>query len=140
MKYFALAVFIVLSAPSLASADSLCTDAESTSDMRECLNELNREANILMEQYLTAAIERYGDDEVVVAGIRSAQAAWEAYRSAHCDSVFSAWRDGSIRFDMASLCGTYTTRMRTHDIWREFLTYMDSSHPVLPEPELMLGQ
>lgn len=92
----------------------------------------------MMVRYLETAIEQYDDDHETVAKIKSAQTAWEAYQSAHCGSVYSAWREGTIRLVMSHICVIYTTRMRTHDIWREFLTYMDSTPPILPEPEIML--
>ncbi|EPH6367104.1 lysozyme inhibitor LprI family protein, partial [Vibrio cholerae] len=28
------------------------------------------------------------------------------------------------------------TRQRTYEIWKNFLTYMDSTAPVLPEPSM----
>lgn len=140
MRYLILAILLVLFVPSLARASSICPDAKNTPEIEECIAGLEREAHSIMVKYLNAAIERYGDDDETVSRIKSAQTAWETYQSTHCGSVYSIWREGSIRLTMSLTCALYTTRMRTHDIWREFLTYMDSSPPALPEPEVMLRQ
>ncbi|MDE0552455.1 hypothetical protein OU793_24315, partial [Vibrio sp. VP6] len=60
----------------------------------------------------------------------------QAYMSSHCDSVYTQWRDGTIRGVMAISCKTKLTKQRTHELWENFLTYMDSTPPVLPEPSV----
>lgn len=66
--------------------------------------------------------------------MRSAQAAAEEMRSKECGAVYEQWREGSIRNAMALRCEIRLIDQRTHDIWRNWLTYQDSSEPVLPEP------
>ncbi len=37
---------------------------------------------------------------------------------------------------MAGSCLLDMTKKRTHEIWETYLTYMDSTPPILKEPEL----
>ncbi|WP_083835117.1 lysozyme inhibitor LprI family protein [Alishewanella jeotgali] len=63
---------------------------------------------------------------------------WQAYRLSHCNSVYMQWRDGSIRGVMAFSCKTQLTKQRSHDIWKNFLSYMDGTPAILPEPDTSL--
>ncbi|TQO82301.1 lysozyme inhibitor LprI family protein, partial [Vibrio cholerae] len=72
----------------------------------------------------------------LVSAIQVAQKDWQSYMSSHCNSVYTQWRDGSIRSVLAISCKTQLTRQRTHEIWKNFLTYMDSTAPVLSEPSM----
>ncbi|MFL7035462.1 lysozyme inhibitor LprI family protein [Vibrio lentus] len=94
-------------------------------------------AQVELEQYLEASFEHNAYDAELVSSIKMAQDSWQAYMTAHCDSVYTQWRDGSIRGLMALSCKTKLTKQRTHEVWENFLTYMDSTPPVLPEPKLM---
>ena len=60
----------------------------------------------------------------------------DEYKVKTNDSVYTQWRDGAIRGIMAISCKTKLTKQRTHDLWENFLTYMDSTPPVLPEPSV----
>ncbi|MEM6476639.1 MAG: DUF6265 family protein [Pseudomonadota bacterium] len=66
--------------------------------------------------------------------MRAAQSAAEAMRKEECGSVYEQWKDGTIRNAMALRCEIRLIDQRTHDIWRNWLTFQDSSEPVLPEP------
>ena len=88
-----------------------------------------------LDQYLEASFELNAYDEALVSSIKVAQKSWQTYMTAHCDSVYTQWRDGSIRGLMALSCKTKLTKQRTHEVWENFLTYMDSTPPVLPEPK-----
>lgn len=63
-----------------------------------------------------------------------AEKAWAAYRAAECAAVFDNWREGTIRTAMETTCDIRLTRLHTHTIWREWLTFMDNAPPLLPEP------
>jgi uncharacterized protein YecT (DUF1311 family) len=58
----------------------------------------------------------------------------QADQQQHCAAVYSLWREGSIRGLMHNQCMLQQTRQRTHDVWQVYLTSMDNSTPVLPEP------
>ena len=69
-------------------------------------------------------------------GLEAGQSAWEAYKTSHCDSVYTIWMDGTIRGAMTLSCQINLTEARTHEIWSSYLTYMDSTPAIMPEPEL----
>ncbi len=69
-----------------------------------------------------------------------AQTAWIAYRDAECGAIYDYWSSGTIRNTIALTCEIDLTRRHTHTVWSEWLTYMDSTPPILPEPSTASGQ
>ncbi len=51
----------------------------------------------------------------------------------HCNSVYTQWRDGTIRGIMFTSCKIQLTKQRTHRVWSYFLTRLDSTLSVLVE-------
>lgn len=111
-----------------------CSDAYSTPDIIECANRDLRRAETNMTRYLEASLNRQEDDAKTAAAIRESQQAWQAYVDAHCGAVWTYWRQGTVRSVMTVGCQSRLTDQRTHTLWRDFLTYMDSTPPILPEP------
>ena len=72
----------------------------------------------------------------VIDTLNQSQQAWLSYRKAHCDAVYEQWSGGTIRGTMFGGCMLRLTQLRIHVIWQDYLTYMDSTEPLLPEPEL----
>jgi len=114
-----------------------CENAMNTLEINHCAAIELETAQVELDQYLEASFEHNAYDAELVSSIKMAQDSWQAYMTAHCDSVYTQWRDGSIRGLMALSCKTKLTKQRTHEVWENFLTYMDSTPPVLPEPKLM---
>lgn len=121
-----------------------CVRDGTTPELNACASEdLGREQE-RMERYLQAAslraLERDADSSQFTepthqsAWLDASQPAWEAYASIRCGGVYDSWKSGTIRTIMSIDCMIDATRQRTHDIWRDHLTYMDSTPPVLPEP------
>ena len=119
-----------------AEPDVDCNQAMNTLEINHCAGLELKAAQHEMSRYLDAVYAQQADDTELVTAIQTAQQAWAAYAQAHCDSVFTQWRDGTIRGVMAISCQTQLTQERTHTLWENFLTFMDNSEPVLPEPEL----
>ncbi|CDT79987.1 conserved exported hypothetical protein [Vibrio coralliirubri] len=115
-----------------------CENAMNTIEINQCAAIELESAQAELDKYLAASFEHNAYDAELVASIKKAQESWQAYMTAHCDSVYTQWRDGSIRGVMALSCKTSLTKQRTHEVWTNFLTYMDSTPPVLPEPKLAL--
>ncbi|MEZ9576306.1 MULTISPECIES: lysozyme inhibitor LprI family protein [unclassified Vibrio] len=113
-----------------------CENAMNTIEINHCAAIELESAQAELDKYLAASFEHNAYDAELVASIKKAQESWQAYMTAHCDSVYTQWRDGSIRGVMALSCKTTLTKQRTHEVWVNFLTYMDSTPPVLPEPKL----
>ncbi|MEC7819221.1 MAG: lysozyme inhibitor LprI family protein [Pseudomonadota bacterium] len=112
---------LTMAAAALGQTDAPADDADA---------ELNR--------YYSAAMERLADQGEDYAKarteLRDAQRAWIKYRDAECGAVFTSWAPGSIARTMAADCSDRLTRTRTHAIWAHWLTYEDSTPPILPEP------
>ncbi|MFA0227221.1 lysozyme inhibitor LprI family protein [Vibrio splendidus] len=114
-----------------------CENAMNTIEINHCASIELETAQVELDQYLEASFEHNAYDAELVSSIKMAQDSWQAYMTAHCDSVYTQWRDGLVRGLMALSCKTKLTKQRTHEVWENFLTYMDSTPPVLPEPKLM---
>jgi uncharacterized protein YecT (DUF1311 family) len=112
-------------------------NGSSTPEVNACISSQLDRSNARLDKYIRAALNRYaGDDEAAVRlGIQSSQAAFEAYRSIECDTVYEDWKDGTIRRAMSLACRTSLTDQRTHDVWQHWLRYMDSTPPILAEPK-----
>lgn len=111
-----------------------CDHAKTTIDMNECAAlELNGEQEKL-NHYLEASLKHYENDLKLVQAIQTSQKDWETYLSSHCSAIYTQWRDGSIRSMMSLSCKIKLTKQRTHEIWESYLTFMDSTPPILEEP------
>lgn len=103
-------------------ATDACYEAEATSRQTE------------LGRYVAAARERLADEPAALAAFNTGQQAWEAYRDAHCSGVLERWKDGTIRTMTTLGCRIDLMGQRTHQVWKDYLTFRDSTPPVLPEP------
>lgn len=110
-----------------------CPEAETTMAMNACLREIFDAAEGERQRYFDAALERYADQGDLRVMLAQAQEAFSAYRDRECEAKFEQY-DGTIRTSNELGCMITLTRRRTHDIWRDWLTYPDSTPPNLPEP------
>jgi uncharacterized protein YecT (DUF1311 family) len=113
-----------------------CEKAFTTIEINVCAKKEADLAYSVLENYLNKAKERYSSEKTVVDTLNKSQEAWLAYRKAHCDAVYEQWSGGTIRGAMFGGCMLKLTKLRTHVIWQDYLTYMDSTNPLLPEPKL----
>ena len=120
-----MSVAAVLTAVALAVPDpGGCEDVVSTVDISACLSgQLERESD-RMDGYFAAVIE----------ALQLSQSAWLAYRDAECSARYAWWSDGTIRGPKALQCRIDLTRERTRQLWAAYLTFPDSTPPILPEP------
>ncbi|QFI37187.1 DUF1311 domain-containing protein [Moritella marina ATCC 15381] len=128
--------FLIMSVCSFtAMATSVdCDKAVNTLEINYCAKVELDKAEAKMQLYLNKSIAQYTADTSVVESINIAQSAWQSYSKSQCDSVFTLFRDGTMRVMMTLSCRTKLTQQRTHELWAQYLTYMDSAEPVLPEP------
>ena len=110
-----------------------------TPQVNECLSARLNRAQARLDEYVAAAVRRYGDvkekSDAVALGIRASQAAFEAYRAIECGTVHEAWKDGTIRTAMNINCQIRLTDERTRTVWANWLRYVDRTPPILPEPK-----
>lgn len=126
-------------------AQANCPDG-STIEINDCQSAVLAKAEAELKRYLAAARQRLQTDAADDPGVAKSlaqfdkvQAAWTAYREADCDALYDYWSGGSIRNTIALTCKIDLTRARTHTVWSEYLTYMDSTPPDLPEPSTASG-
>ncbi|WP_299010494.1 lysozyme inhibitor LprI family protein [uncultured Shewanella sp.] len=112
-----------------------CEKAWTTLAINQCMHKDLIAAEKVMDKYLAKSLERYLDDSVSRASIKKGQDAWMSYRDEHCGAVYDTWRDGTIRTSMGLDCQLELTHQRTTVLWRSFLTYFDSTPPLLPKPK-----
>ncbi|WP_426022953.1 lysozyme inhibitor LprI family protein [Brevundimonas sp. PWP3-1b1] len=142
MLFTIVSLLLVSQSPDHLPAD--CAKAQDTLAINACASrDLSREVE-RMDHYLVAA-RRNADAADQGAGkatvslsqrayLDQAQAAWTAYADLVCKGVYDKWNGGSIRNVAALRCRIDMTRERTHVVWRDYLTYADSTPPELPEP------
>lgn len=124
-----------LSFNALAEEASIdCNHATTTVDINQCAAIELKSEQAKLDKYLKASFEHNSHDPKLVAAIKLAQQGWQAYMSSHCGSLYTQWRTGTIREIIAINCKTELTQQRTYELWEHFLTYMDSTPPVLPDP------
>ena len=111
-----------------------CNDPYTTPDINYCAGKELEGAEATMKQYFKASLKQLEEDIEVVDAIKLSQHDWLQYRESYCDAIYSQWREGTIRGVMYLSCKKQLTQQRTHTLWADFLTYMDSTEPVLPEP------
>lgn len=112
-----------------------CAAAETTLEINDCLGAQVERSQARLERYLQAAEDRYADGQPAVRlGIESSQKAFEAYRAIECSTVYEDWKEGTIRNAMALGCTLRLNDARTRTVWENWLRYMDSTPPILPEP------
>lgn len=137
MEKCLLLVLAAMSLSAVADDEELdCNNIMNTLETNRCAAIELEVAEDDLTHYLETSVEHNAVDPVLVDAIKVAQKQWQAYAAAHCGSVYTQWRDGTIRGVMGITCRTRLTKQRTHDIWEDFLTYMDSTPPVLPEPDV----
>ena len=130
-----LGVFLLLFSSSLL-AENNCQNAITTHETSECLAKQLEQKEVELQHYLLEAIARYADDDLIIESLETAQQSWLAYRKEQCNSIYTIWRDGSIRSIMNYDCSIRMTQLRTNHIWHSYLNYMDSTPPVLAEPQI----
>ncbi|MEP0189454.1 MAG: DUF6265 family protein [Erythrobacter sp.] len=127
---------------------TVCPGAETTLAMNTCFADRLSEANERRTEYFAAAIQRETEsaketarlrdlaapDLSVVNQMEASERAFDAYVENECGAVWETYKGGTIRTVMAIACKIDLVDERTHSIWQNWLTYHDSTPPILPEP------
>lgn len=118
-----------------------CARAMTSLEVNACVARDLQNETRRMETYLQAAYARMRMDTPKQDGwLRASQPAWEAYKDIACGAVHEWWREGTVRTAESLHCRIDLTRERTHFVWRSFLTYADTTPPILPEPAGPAGE
>lgn len=135
MKQIVITVLLFFIPITCQCADIICKDAMTTIEMNKCLAETAKTAESVLSKYLDESRKRFNDDQIVIEALNKSQIEWIEYRKAHCNAIYTQWREGTIRGSMFNSCILEQTKQRTYDIWKAYLTYMDSTPPILPNPK-----
>ena len=134
MKNYLILFVLAFTGTSQAESPECEHQAVTTMDMNQCIAGQVATAEHQLERYLEASRMRYSSDPAIVDLLQQSQDAWITYRETHCDAIYQMWFEGTIRGAMAGRCSLQLTQERTHQIWADYLTYMDSTPPILPKP------
>jgi len=131
-------LWLLILAPlfSFAEDELDCDNVYTTIDINYCITQEADQAFSELENYLDKAKERYASQKTITDTLNKSQETWLAYRAAHCDAVYEQWSGGTIRGAVFGSCMLKLNKQRTHLIWQDYLTYVDSTEPLLPEPQL----
>ena len=126
---------IVVAALLLVATDP-CVGS-TTREVEQCFAADLARADAELNRYYAAAVTRLTKERATtaLAKLRASERAWIAYRDAECDAVYEWWGQGTIRGTMALGCRVRITKARTMVIWQNWLTYVDSTPPILPTPK-----
>lgn len=133
-KNISIALMTISCSTVSAEVELSCVDPVNTLMINHCATNELKVAKAKLALYLQATLEHNSKDPVLLKSIKKAQQDWQIYATSHCDSIYTQWREGTIRGVMTINCQTQLNKQRTHELWANFLTYMDSTPPVLPEP------
>jgi uncharacterized protein YecT (DUF1311 family) len=126
---------LILVALAVAAPGGAPCPGRTTVEVNACLNGRLEQSDAALNRYYQAALKRIRSENgnKVAQEFVRAQRSWIAYRNSECASVYDRY-DGTIRASVALDCSIRLTRLRTYAIWRDWLTYPDSTPPLLPRP------
>jgi len=145
MTILALAMASTLAAQGARTAPPC--PGRNTREVNRCFEQRLARADDDLGRYVTAARRRLEQEAAEAPsgavgggdptrGLEAAEKAWSAYREAECGAVYEHWAGGTIRTAKEIVCRIRVTRLHTHTVWQEWLTYADNTPPVLPEPPI----
>ena len=111
-----------------------CKNTNTTYNTMDCLKINILEAETVLNKYFTESKKRYAYDTKLISLMDESQKKWLSYRESECSAVYQMWIEGSIRVIVAGNCRLDMTKKRTHEIWETYLTYQDSTPPILKNP------
>ncbi|NJC37044.1 uncharacterized protein YecT (DUF1311 family) [Xanthomonas arboricola] len=136
-------LFVLLMLPGSSSlhAAELCRDLQTTPESNACWNEQVGIAQARLDDYLATARDRAVSTLGIAAdAFDNAQTAWTTYRDLQCGNVQTRWRDATVRPAKVARCIVDLDDQRAHDLWKHYLTYIDRTPSIRPEPELRAGK
>ena len=131
---FIKSLLVLLSISCFAEEKLDCNNAMTTIEINRCMSLELEKVESVMDNYLAKSKEQYLKDDISLKSIEKSQVTWLNYRESHCNAVYDTWREGTIRNSMSIGCQIDLTQKRTKELWKYYLTYMDSSPAILPEP------
>lgn len=121
---------------------------QTTIDMDECQAKKLRELDWVLNKYQSAIVERISGEnkdnpaykQRLVSAYEEEAQAWSALINAASKSVDVDFEGGTISSSMYNERRVRLSELQIHDMWQNWLTYMDSSPALLPEPKFDIEQ
>ena len=133
-KIFIIKLALLIPVAAVYAANG-CIDLKTTVETNDCISAQIQNAKKELAKYLKASKHRLASEPKVAEELDKSQKAWLLYRDSHCGAIYQYWIEGSVRGAMAGNCILKQTRRRTHDLWEAYLTFVDTTPPILPEPK-----
>ncbi|MBB5858404.1 lysozyme inhibitor LprI family protein [Xanthomonas arboricola] len=129
-----------LGSSSLHAAEP-CRDLQTTAESNACWNQQVGISQERLDDYLaTARDTAISTSGVPADAFDNAQTAWTTYRDLQCGNVRTRWRDATVRPAKVASCIVDLNDQRAHDLWKHYLTYVDRTPSLRPEPVLRSGK
>ncbi|APP82822.1 hypothetical protein BI317_00060 [Xanthomonas hortorum pv. gardneri] len=139
MRYILL-ILTLLGCPALQAAPR-CFNPATTAESNACWNDEVGLSQDRLNDYLTAARERAMTVlNVPAEAFDNAQAAWTRYKDLQCGNVRKQWGNATVGPAKAPSCIVDLNDQRSHDLWKHYLTYVDRTPSIRPEPALRSGK
>ena len=108
-----------------------------TVQVNACLNARLEQSDAALNRYYETALKRIRREHAgkVAQEFVKAERSWIAYRESECTSAFDRY-GGTVRISIGLDCRIRLTKLRTYTIWRDWLTYPDSTPPLLARPDV----
>ncbi|MEL6486883.1 MAG: DUF6265 family protein [Pseudomonadota bacterium] len=124
--------------PATLKASSVDDCAGTIRQTNACLTQHARQAEQRRMHYLTRALGRFSDNDAMMNHLREADELFLDYVTVECDRGMWGKSGGDADYGpMMKRCQIALYDRRTHDIWRNWLTFDDGTPPLLPEPAPM---
>jgi len=120
-----------------------------TADMNDCYGHKDEQVISIQIKYEAAARKRLEDEvnnplysephlheplQKTLDAYDAETKAWDKLREIASKATYTNWEGGTIRGVMSSRRDIEIRELRIHDVWENWLLYMDSTPAVLPEP------
>ncbi|MES2055138.1 MAG: lysozyme inhibitor LprI family protein [Pseudomonadota bacterium] len=116
-----------------------CPGGGTTREVLACQERDKKKSESIYIKYRDSALNiidgNDGSRKVIIRNkFNAGQAAFMTYKNETCSAVFENWADGTIAPSMEADCEIRLVQLQTHNIWSQWLTHVDSTPPILPEP------
>ena len=117
-------------------------DQRTTLEMNQCSMKIVTQLQAIQKKYILAIYTRIDDaykDEPefakkLLVSFDKENKAWDELDKASSAATYTYWEDGTIRGVMGLGRKIALIKYRIHNQWSNWLTYMDSTPAILPEP------
>jgi uncharacterized protein YecT (DUF1311 family) len=128
---------MLLFTSNIFAKNSTCIqNALTDKDVQNCISIEAKQSEKLLNKYLKASVEQYFGDDKTIQNIEQTQKIWQKYKNQQCNSVYDMWQGASVTFVEQLSCQVRLNRYRAYELWSVYLTYADSTLPVLKKPKL----